>query len=266
MRLVVRHVSRYQYSYRVYQFASEMHLEPRNNPNQVVERFVLTVDPSVNLYSYTDRFRNRVHHFTIPEGISDLTVVAESWVSTVKGVPNTEPPSNFLLYECLGSTQRVPFSPTIRQWLGKSSTMGLSYEVSRALCQTVFEEFEYQTGMTSVQSTALDLLSTGAGVCQDFAHFLIALLRLRNIPALYVSGYVLPIDGPASASHAWVTAYVSDSTGSRWIGLDPTTGQEIDERYVAVAVGRDYDDVTPLRGVYLGPSDETMSVQVSIDQ
>lgn len=266
MRLHVRHVSRYRYPHPIYQFASEMHLEPRNNQHQILERFSLTVEPSTTIYSYTDRFQNRVHHFTIPAIATALTIVADSWVTTSTLPIDAAPPTNFLLYESLAPTVRVPFADSVRHWLGRFELSGSSPQVAQVLNQAVFESFQYQSGLTSVQATALDLLDTGAGVCQDFAHFLLALLRLSGIPSVYVSGYVLPWNGVANASHAWVTAYVGEGDEGRWVSLDPVTGRETDDRYVSVAYGRDYDDVTPVRGVYLGPSDEVMEVDVSIDQ
>ena len=136
----------------------------------------------------------------------------------------------------------------------------------------IHERFEYVKGATHVNSSIADSLQVGAGVCQDFAHLLLGVLRKRGIPARYVSGYLVPQNenNPAAkleeviggqASHAWAEAYIPDSG---WVPLDPTLGKPVGMRHVRVAYGRDYADVAPVRGVYKGHAGQRLSVDVSV--
>jgi len=136
----------------------------------------------------------------------------------------------------------------------------------------IHERFRYQKGATHVHSSIADCLATGAGVCQDFSHLLIAVLRFSGIPARYVSGYLIPWQGDdhtaamervigGYASHAWVQAFIPE-TG--WIGLDPTAGSFVEARHIRVAYGRDYGDVPPVRGVYKGHAGQSLSVDVDV--
>lgn len=136
----------------------------------------------------------------------------------------------------------------------------------------IHQQFTYKPGSTHVHSSLQDSLSTRSGVCQDFSHLLIAVLRQRGLPARYVSGYLVPrqaADARAvmenviggQASHAWVQVYIPDSG---WIGLDPTAGEFVEERHIVVARGRDYGDVPPVRGVYKGHAGQSLSVDVLV--
>jgi transglutaminase-like putative cysteine protease len=138
----------------------------------------------------------------------------------------------------------------------------------------VNEKFTYKPGATHVHTSAEEVLHSRAGVCQDFSHVLISILRQRGIPARYVSGYLIPRrseqeDSRAAmenviggqASHAWVQANIPDRG---WIGLDPTVGYFVDEQHILIARGRDYGDVTPVRGVYKGHAGQNLSVDVLV--
>jgi transglutaminase-like putative cysteine protease len=130
--------------------------------------------------------------------------------------------------------------------------------------RTVAGELVYEQGATSVQTSAAEVLALGRGVCQDFAHVLIAACRVEGIPARYVSGYLFD-DALASgqgATHAWVDAW-DDERG--WISLDPTHSREVGEDYVRIAHGRDYADVPPTRGVFKGMAEETLEVRVLVE-
>src|ERR1700686_670896 len=136
----------------------------------------------------------------------------------------------------------------------------------------IHEKFKYVKGATHVNSSIADSLSVSAGVCQDFAHLLLGVVRKRGLPARYVSGYLVP-EGAASpdaklqeviggyASHAWAEVYLP---GSGWMGLDPTLGEPLGLQHVRVAYGRDYGDVAPVRGVYKGHAGQRLSVDVGV--
>jgi transglutaminase-like putative cysteine protease len=134
-------------------------------------------------------------------------------------------------------------------------------ELVLALGHTLHERFEYQKNVTRYDSTTDDFLRTGAGVCQDFTHLMLALLRLRRVPCRYVSGYlhVVPAGDEVAQSHAWVEVF---STTHGWVPFDPTHDREIDERYVVVGHGRSYDDVPPNRGIFRGNGRESLTAEV----
>jgi transglutaminase-like putative cysteine protease len=128
----------------------------------------------------------------------------------------------------------------------------------------VFNNFEYRSGTTDVRTTADEVIAARTGVCQDFAHVLIALARSRGIPTRYASGYIFSGATPAlgaDASHAWVEAYLPPYG---WVGFDPTNERIVDDAFVLVAVGRDYGDVSPTRGLYRGPEFGSLSVAVAV--
>jgi transglutaminase-like putative cysteine protease len=136
----------------------------------------------------------------------------------------------------------------------------------------IHAKFKYVKGATHVNSSIQDSLAVGAGVCQDFAHLLLGVVRKRGLPARYVSGYLVPASAASpdaklqeviggSASHAWAEVYLPESG---WIGLDPTLGKPLGLQHVRIAYGRDYGDVAPVRGVYKGHAGQRLSVDVSV--
>jgi transglutaminase-like putative cysteine protease len=124
------------------------------------------------------------------------------------------------------------------------------------------EKFEYNPSATDVGTDLYEFSNHQSGVCQDFAHSMLAVCRQENLPARYVSGYIETGQG-SDASHAWLEVYVP---GSGWIGLDPTNKCFIDERHVVLAIGRDYSDCSPLKGIRRGGGEDTMRVSVTLNQ
>ena len=152
------------------------------------------------------------------------------------------------------------------------ASSGTLYGFALATTALIHERFRYEKGATHVHSTVLDALGSGAGVCQDFAHIMLALVRMRGIPGRYVSGYLVPAratgDEPGAedviggqASHAWMEMMLP---GFGWIGLDPTIGRPVGSRHIRVAYGRDYSDAAPVRGVYRGHAGQQLFVDVGL--
>ncbi len=264
MNIKIRHDTLYEYTQPISSLASEIHLRPLNNRRQIVESFHLETEPSTHVYDYTDRFGNSVHHFTIPRFLRTVRVRAISRINTFPQPFFYRQPEGFLLYESLQHTRRTVMDPLTQLWIEDHDRPGLPVrERAARLCLAVRNNFLYEPGVTTVQDTARDFIQHERGVCQDFAHFLLSVYRYLHIPALYVSGYVIPDGESPSASHAWVAIYGPDESGSReWTGLDPVSGELTDERYIWIGLGRDYDDVTPVRGVYWGNSQENLRVEV----
>jgi transglutaminase-like putative cysteine protease len=143
-------------------------------------------------------------------------------------------------------------------------------ELILGLNHHIYEEFTYMPGVTDVRTPLADVLRKRQGVCQDFAHLMIALIRCAGLPARYVSGYIEtePVSGTSSltgatASHAWVEVFLPSGL---WIGLDPTNDMLEGERHIQLGVGRDYGDVSPMRGVFKGPERQRLSVTVAVSR
>jgi transglutaminase-like putative cysteine protease len=212
-----------------------------------------------------------VHHFTIVHFHDRIEVVARSAVTTHSTAPALDsvtdgrpfPEAPYPLLDFLAFDGPVRPGAALRKFAQSvpapaTATLG---EQVRACGRHIREHFTYKKNVTRYDSTTDDFLTVGAGVCQDFTHLMLGLLRLRQIPCRYVSGYlhVAPRDGEAAQSHAWVEFY---SPSSGWVPFDPTHNREVDDHYVVVGHGRHYDDVPPNKGIYRGNADETLRTEV----
>jgi len=259
----------YTYTQPVRQLHSEICLLPASRPSG--QRLIsggVTTTPVTDPRPFSDVFGNTVHHLDYLHPVDRLHVRAEAEVLTT-----TNPESAQGLPPLL---ERLYLQPTPRAPHLDPAVVALSHEVGGeglgpvALAERVNtylrERFAFAVGVTAVSATALDLVAAGQGVCQDFAHLMIAILRHRGVAARYVSGYLASCDGETStdASHAWVQVLADD----HWHGFDPANGHPQDTRYVVTAVGRDYDDVPPVRGTYRGVAREqwSTSIRIATDQ
>ena len=249
----------------------ELRMQPKTTPHQALSSFVLAVGPPTKVSRYRDWNGNVVHHFTIVNFHDRIQVSARSLVGTgpkaaalgagADRAPFPELPYPLLDFMDLGGPIRDGAAlRTLSEGVAIAPGATLGEQVA-ALGHHIREHFVYRKNITRYDSTTDDFLRLGAGVCQDFTHLMLGLLRLRGIPCRYVSGYlhVPPGDGEPAQSHAWVEFY---SPTAGWIPFDPTHDREIDERYVIVAHGRHYDDVPPNKGIYRGNAVETLETQV----
>jgi transglutaminase-like putative cysteine protease len=278
MRFTIAHRTRYRYPTPVHESHTICHLQPRSDITQYCTRYELSVSPRTRVFSYADRFANDVQHFAILPEHDMLEVVARSQVVTARG-PGVAPqamaralvdddPVLDELYDFLTESRYVKFSEPLDALLAEIGAPGRDDDVVAWFAHaswTLNRQFVYDKTTTSVQATVEESVRLRSGVCQDFAHVLIALCRRTGIPARYVSGYIHSGDDEmlgAEASHAWAEAYL----GPRgWIGIDPTNDTWIGDQFVRVATGRDYRDVSPVRGVYTGASSSILSVDVAVD-
>jgi len=249
----------------------ELRMQPKTTADQTLQSFVLAVGPPTKISRYRDWNGNAVHHFTIVHFHDRIEVVARSAVSThpsapaLEGVtdarPFPEPPYpllDFLAFD--GPVRPGAAMRKFSQGVASAPTATLGEQV-RACGRHIREHFTYKKNVTRYDSTTDDFLELGAGVCQDFTHLMLGLLRLRQIPCRYVSGYlhVGPQDGEVAQSHAWVEFH---SPTSGWVPFDPTHNREVDDRYVVVGHGRHYDDVPPNKGIFRGNADEQLHTGV----
>lgn len=284
MLLEIRHRTQYRYAGPVRESLMEVWQQPQRNARQSLAGFELSVEPAAQVFSYSDSFGNVVHHFDVPQAHERLTIVS---IATVETSPAPELPAaldmaawqaldgdglrgdcyDFLRHH--GLTRPTPLLKSFEAEKGIVDIRRLDpLSAVRELSRVLYESFAYEPGATDADSPIDHALSSRSGVCQDFSQIMIAICRDWGIPARYVSGYLFTgrDDGDRSssdASHAWVEVFLP---GLRWVGFDPTNNLEAGERHVTVAVGRDYNDVPPSRGVYKGDADSDLYVAVTVSQ
>ncbi|MDA0271308.1 MAG: transglutaminase family protein [Chloroflexi bacterium] len=259
----VRWETTYDYSEPVQGLHTEVCILPvsRTGGQQVVSAS-LTTEPDARPNEIHDVFGNTIHHIDFLRPVERLHVVVQAQVDTVPWTEPATPLSPLLDRVYRQPTPRTPFDSALDPFEADIPADAPPLEVAMALNRALREHLDFIVGSTEVSHTALDFIATGSGVCQDFAHLMLALLRRRGIPARYVSGYLAASEGDtfADASHAWVQVMADGA----WYGFDPANAIPQDERYVIVAAGRDYDDVPPLRGTYAGQAVEQWSTSVRI--
>jgi transglutaminase-like putative cysteine protease len=265
VRLRITHTTTFRYDDLVSEAYMEMRLTPLDVGGQRCESFRLTTDPPGEVRSYVDRFGNHIRHFDTLNPHDRLVVSARSDVSTPEAFASPDRELSLLdAFDYLQPTAYAPDSEAVRTFAGAQAVRDDALATALALLQGTHAALAYTPGATTVKTTADEALGAGRGVCQDFAHLMIAGCRVLGLPARYVSGYVFaPRRGTAAASHAWTDVFVA---GHGWLSLDPTHGTVQTDHYVRLATGRDYADVPPTRGVYKGAGKEEMAVDVSVER
>jgi transglutaminase-like putative cysteine protease len=275
-RLRVRHTTSYEYSAVVHASYNEARISPLDTPNQFTLEHRVEVHPAANLFRYRDYWGSRVHSFDMHQPHNELTVVGSSLVETAQRTPNLDdtvawdaidaPGLTDRFFEYLADTRITASDDTIQRVARELREAPTPAVALAQLGEWLRGHVEYETGTTSVSTTAVEVLRAGRGVCQDYAHLGIAVLRTAGIPARYASGYLYPDElggvigeTHCGESHAWLDAWVGD-----WHPVDPTSGSPVAERHVLVARGRDYSDVTPLKGVYHGGPGHSLDVAVEL--
>ena len=273
-RVRVVHTSGYAYQSPVTASYNEARLTPRSNTRQNVILNRVETIPATRSYRYIDYWGTAVTAFDLHAPHTELTVSSSSVVETERPEPAaaqvtwTDLQSAAVIDrfdEVLRPTEYTPASEHVAAVGRRISKYHEPREAVVAAARWARGELDYIAGTTGVHSSGLDALERGKGVCQDFAHLTLILLRGMGIPGRYVSGYLHPkrqakvgktVDG---RSHAWIQAW----TGSWW-NYDPTNDTEISEQYISVGIGRDYSDVSPLRGVYSGQGATDLEVVVEV--
>lgn len=265
MFLRVEHTTEFAYDSPIAEAYTELRLRPLEGGGQHCSSFRLATEPiGLRVREYHDHFGNDVHHFDVLESHDRLAVTAVSTVMTPERLTTSrEPLSPLELHDYLAPTGYAPFATELRAFADAHASRDGPAARARELMEAVGDELVYDPGATDVQTRADEVLRLGRGVCQDFAHVMLATCRWAGIPARYVSGYLYDpkLTGDNAASHAWVDVWDADGG---WSALDPTHRREQSEAYVRVAVGRDYNDVPPTRGVFTGTARETLSVRVGL--
>jgi transglutaminase-like putative cysteine protease len=280
MEISLRYVTHFVYSTPVWESHNSLRACPRDGDGQHLLEYDLAIDPDVSVFDYVDSWGTRVDTFDIPQRHTELVVTAAARVDTMApALPMSGPLAGTAEmsyieagWQFLQPTRHIRWSDQIRAAARESMGSSIDVvEIAMSVQDLVRNRVEYRTGATSIGVDLERVWHEGVGVCQDFAHLTIALLRSVGIAARYVSGYFYasdPTDIDSSstdeivvATHAWVELAVP---GWGWWAIDPTNGSPVGERHVKIGHGRDYDDVTPLRGVYYGESDHHLAAEVTM--
>jgi len=261
MRLKIEHTTTFSYDHPISEAYTEMRLKPLDADGQICTAFSLTTEPQDSVLRYNDQFGNDVRHFDVIQPHQKLMVSAVSEVLT----PETyRSDSSTLLpldeFNYLSPTDYAPYTPALAAFSALHKVDPNPLESALTIMHALYATLVYEKGATDVTTTADKALSLGRGVCQDFSHIMLVVCRLQSIPARYVSGYLYN-NGHTAASHSWVDVLVPERG---WVSLDPTHDREQTGQYVRVAVGRDYADVPPTRGIFKGNAREKMEVDVKV--
>lgn len=277
-RYSIRHELEFRYDAPVRGSVMTLFLHPVRDRRQQLRSFSIETDPGGAIFGFRGPFGNRGHFFDRPGTHRALRVVARSSVEVSPPEPISIHPEA-RSREALASSIRTPelwlmlepsrFVQPSSAALGQFvSEHGIErgddvVESIRALLSSLYEAFEFAPGTTRADSPIEHILETGRGVCQDYVHVMISVLRGWGVPARYVSGYLGPDGDLASTneSHAWVECWLP---GLGWCGFDPANNCDCDERHVRAAVGRDYADVPPVRGVFRGAAHSAISTRVEM--
>lgn len=280
MYFELQHITRFRYSDPISESIMEVRMQPRTERWQRCLRFSLTTSPEARVASYNDYLGNAIHFFDIPKGHKHLQLIAQSLVEL------TAPPvlPDALSSDAWTAVDQMATSPDYWDWAQPTprtrptdALRNLEGELNaarradpltllREINTAIYGAFDYVPNSTQVDSPIDDALSGRSGVCQDFAHIMIAVVRDLGLPARYVSGYLVNQKSPyerstPDASHAWIEALLPEVG---WVGFDPTNNVLASDRHIRVAIGRDYTDVPPTHGVYKGIANTELEVEVRI--
>ena len=276
----IRHVTRYRYDAPVRESVMQLYMQPKSDGAQRLQSFQVATTPRTGLQAYTDHFGNAVYHFDVPGTHQELTVEADAevevqaipappeWVDTSAWAALEAPQLRGEHFDMLQAHGLAHATPGLNAFLSEKGLAKTSDPMTtlRRLTRTLFDAFAYAPEATEVDSPIDVALAKRKGVCQDFAHIMIATARSWGVPARYVSGYLFTKRdagdrSAADATHAWVEAFLP---GTGWVGFDPTNNVIAGERHIRVAIGRDYNDVPPVRGVFKGPANSELAVAVTV--
>jgi transglutaminase-like putative cysteine protease len=274
----IQHITQYSYPAAVRDGANQIILYPIQDEYQHVVRQELHITGEPSIDTYIDYYGNKVGSFTRNEPHSSLMINSRVWVDTKhRPLPGNDifpaqqwedlrhlrymvPYIDFLKREYFEGFDEL--KALVESEKSKDDT---PYQVALRFCRYVYDNFKYIKGVTTVETTLDEIWKLKAGVCQDFAHILTLMLRLVNIPARYVSGYICTHRNSAmrgeGATHAWAEAYIPDYG---WLGIDPTNNCIANETHVRLAVGRNFSDCSPVKGIYKGASEHMLEVAVSV--
>ena len=278
----LEHISEFRYDELARGSLMVLRLQPRQQGEQRLRHFHLTIDPAATPIGFQDAFGNSCHLFNIHRAHRHTRVHSRSEVQTanVAALPERLSPvtwneladakTRLEHWHWLAPSQFAHSSPALETFVARHGLVRRDDPLTSLLDLTgeLHRLFRYVPGNTGVDSPIDHILETGAGVCQDYTHVMIAIARSWGMPSRYVSGYLHREGSPgeqsaAGASHAWAEFWLP---GLGWLGMDPTNNTAVDHRHIAVAIGRDYADAAPTRGVVFGGGTSALEVRVLVSE
>jgi transglutaminase-like putative cysteine protease len=280
MNFAIRYLTKYDYDGDVVDNLNALRVKPHGNGRQRCDEFGVRLTPEVRLHRHTDYFGTEVVEFEVSRPHRHLTIDVRARVSTKQ---SAEPPQatwdalqdpqyreaggEFLL-----QSDDIPEHPALQELIAATGAASSPLSTLLLTSELIPDRFEYRRGATYVDSSIADLLEAGAGVCQDFVHLALCLLRHHGIAARYVSGYLYASASDDSResvevdTHAWVEALLPIPGGSDpvWVGADPTNRFLAGETHVKIGHGRHYADVPPIKGVYRGAASAKLDASVTM--
>lgn len=272
----IHHITKYEYDRPVKESMNNVMIYPFQSADQetLQHELVITDDPEV--FTYTDYWGNKIGTFNLLSPHRELVIESKLLIRTIS--PDNLPIPNDIFARDLEKVayndlhllelERVSKMKSFELMQQFADSINKSGKNIRSIvedtCSFIFKEFTYIKGITTIESTVDEILLKKAGVCQDFAHVMLELLRMMDIPSRYVSGYICPNKNGMrgeGATHAWVEAYIPEYG---WAGIDPTNNVWATNHHVKLAVGRDFTDCTPVKGTFKGPARQSLSVYVSV--
>lgn len=265
MRLAIDHVTRYRFGAPVHHGLQRLRLTPKHTSGQRVLEWNMALEGATIEVEYEDHNYNHVTLISLDEGVQEVVIRSTGMVDTADAAGVIGRHAGFLpLWHFLRPTELTRPGPQVRALIGRLDTGEDRLAMLHALSALVAESVAYETGHTDTESTAEDALAAGHGVCQDHAHVFIAACRALEIPARYVSGYLMMDDRvEQEAGHAWAEAHV-DNLG--WVGFDVSNAICPDARYVRIATGNDYREAAPVTGIRFGSLGEELHVSLAVAQ
>ena len=284
----ITHKTDYTYQLPVSLCHNVVRLTPRSTNKQFCKSSVVLITPGPDvLIEYEDFFGNKLVYFTIEKEHKKLSVHVSSEIEKLIPAEAQWPQNNYTTWEevCrqthtltpelldvkqfIATTPMTPADEAIAAYAVQSFPPGQSFfESSKNLMHRIFSDFKFQSGFTTIATPLSVVMKERKGVCQDFAHVAIACIRSLGLPARYVSGYIETLPPPGmqklagvDASHAWFSVYIP---GSGWVDFDPTNNIIPAERHITIGWGRDYADITPLRGVIMSSGSHELKVSVDV--
>jgi len=267
MRLSIRHTTKYVFSQPVIHALQRLRLTPKETQGQRILDWTMEYQNAHAELEYDDQHFNTVTLIGVEPSASEVIVTCKGTVQTEDNAGVIGQHSGHLpLWSFLSQTKLtkpgVKMRALIREVAGPEEGAKLDY--LHALSSAIRDNVQYQTGTTGVNTTAEEAVANANGVCQDHAHIFIGAARAADIPARYVSGYLMMNDRiDQEATHAWAEAHID---GLGWVGFDISNGISPDPRYVRVATGRDYRDAAPVTGISFGQAEQMLTVDVAVEQ
>jgi transglutaminase-like putative cysteine protease len=280
MNFAIRYLTRYDYDDDVVDNLNALRVKPHGNGRQRCDEFSVRLNPEVRLHRHSDYFGTEVVEFEVSRPHRQLTIDVRARVSTK--TPGEPPQATWEALrdpsyleaggEFLLQTDDAPEDPELAELLATTRAASTPLATLMLISELIPDRFEYRQGATYVDSTIEDLFEAGAGVCQDFVHLGLCLLRHHGIAARYVSGYLFAADSASSQesvevdTHAWLEALLPVPGGGEplWIGADPTNRSLVGENHVKIGHGRHYPDVPPIKGVYRGTANALLDARVTM--